>query len=520
MRMGKPKEDRLAKQDRTQATTIVAAARPPKQLDPRAVERKAKQATRFAADAAQKAAMGGYASTTIGSTRLRRLVGMYGPARPVAGQVWYDQSLHGAPSHEMTSPGFTAMYPFWAGRPTGALEGAVLGLDVYTGTPVCYDPFLLYQQGTLTNPSLMIVGDVGSGKSTQLKMLCRRGATYGRRAIIIDPKSEYGPLVDDLGGQTIVLDQGNPERAIRPLVASSALVPRPNAANTTMVLALLAIAGSERAALSSFEQRLVELAVADASGLDPQTGWVSRAPSLDEVAERVKNPTERMCAELRVTIDVAREQGRDVSYLFDAYISTTGSMYGLVNGSQGWRTDAPILHIDVSRLFGNEAQKRAFSVAMLCSISAAGATVAASGVPTFLVLDEAWAVLTDPQMVEAVRQWLKLARSLGVSVMMAVHKLSDLKLSGRTEAAQEAAGGLLADIGTIVVGRQKPSERRHLAEMLALAPGQIELALQAQRGRFLWRIDQTMHLVDVRLAGDDARITNTDAAMQEAETNA
>jgi hypothetical protein len=63
---------------------------------------------------------------------------------------------------------------------------AQAGLDVR----VC--PFELYRAGVLTNPNMVVFGQIGRGKSAFVKTYLWRQAVFGRRAWIVDPKGEYG----------------------------------------------------------------------------------------------------------------------------------------------------------------------------------------------------------------------------------------------------------------------------------------------------------------------------------------
>ncbi len=69
----------------------------------------------------------------------------------------------------------------------------LIGRDLLGGSFV-YDPFALYRQGVVTNPNMVVVGQIGRGKSAFVKSYLWRQAVFGRRAWVVDPKGEYGPL--------------------------------------------------------------------------------------------------------------------------------------------------------------------------------------------------------------------------------------------------------------------------------------------------------------------------------------
>lgn len=81
--------------------------------------------------------------------------------------------------------------------------GTVFGTDTRNESPVILDRFL-WEAGHLAR-----MGKIGSGKSYAGKLVLLRSVQqYDELQIqIVDPKQEYGDLVDQLGGETLVLDE-------------------------------------------------------------------------------------------------------------------------------------------------------------------------------------------------------------------------------------------------------------------------------------------------------------------------
>ena len=77
-----------------------------------------------------------------------------------------------------------------------------------TGGTFNWDPWTLYESGRLSNPNVLILGDVGSGKSALAKSLVWRGLEFGRGAHIIDPKGEYTQLAAAAEVEPIALRPG------------------------------------------------------------------------------------------------------------------------------------------------------------------------------------------------------------------------------------------------------------------------------------------------------------------------
>jgi type IV secretion system protein TrbE len=61
-----------------------------------------------------------------------------------------------------------------------------------------------------------------------------------------------------------------------------------------------------------------------------------------------------------------------------------------------------------------------------------------TGVPTMLILDEAWTFLDNPQFAAKIREWLKVLRKANVGVVFATQTLSDIANSTIAPAISES----------------------------------------------------------------------------------
>ena len=136
--------------------------------------------------------------------RYRRLGNARGQRRRFAGRVLWDQQ---PPAFEVSTAALEAVYPFQTASPTADRPGIAIGPSP-TGGTFTWDPWTLYRAGELANPNVLILGDVGSGKSALAKTLVWRGLEFGRGAHILDPKGEYTALAAAAGVEPIALRPG------------------------------------------------------------------------------------------------------------------------------------------------------------------------------------------------------------------------------------------------------------------------------------------------------------------------
>src|SRR5438270_9021375 len=120
------------------------------------------------------------------------------------------------PGHRCTTRHAQAIYPFVASGGLGA-RGVFVGRDS-SGGAFCYDPWVLYGDGTLDDPNAIVLGKLGQGKSALVKTLLWRMLLFGRRAFVLDVKREYGPLCAAVGVAPVSLVPGGGVR-LNPLAA-------------------------------------------------------------------------------------------------------------------------------------------------------------------------------------------------------------------------------------------------------------------------------------------------------------
>lgn len=133
------------------------------------------------------------------------------------------------PAHRMTTAVAAGAYPFLAEGGLGA-EGIYIGRDVHAEASFVFDPFALYGKVEgFTNPNLLLAGVIGQGKSALAKSFALRSVAFGYRVYVpSDPKGEWTPVAEALGGRSVALGPGLPGR-LNPLTRRRArrACPRP-----------------------------------------------------------------------------------------------------------------------------------------------------------------------------------------------------------------------------------------------------------------------------------------------------
>jgi hypothetical protein len=415
--------------------------------------------------------------------------------------------------HQLSTAHFQAAYPAVAEAGLGA-QGVYIGSDLHGGSFV-YDPWLLYQRGVLSIANTLVLGMPDFGKSSLTKSWLYRSRVFGRRCEIIDPKGEYGDLVQALGGTVLRLEPGGTTR-LNPLTRVGTPEMREG------LLQAVAHAMLDR-----------PLSQAEAVGLTEALAAADQhAPGevcIPDVVNQLRDPADRTITALDMTRDGAREQLREVALALMRLCH--GPLRGMFDAptrdEELW--DRPVVSLDISRVAaGSASSDLALAITMVCATAFLDArrmqrTLQAHAVgeeapKTIRVNDEAWRALPIAGLGEYYQAAFKLGRQTGVQHWMVLHRLSDLDAAGDSGTRQQAlAKGLLAETGTVIIHRQHPDEARRATPILGLSETETQRIAQYPQGVALWRIGGRSYEVRHIRSERERTLTATDAAMANRE---
>lgn len=402
------------------------------------------------------------------------------------------------PTIPITTRHSPSLYPWQCATPL-PVAGTLIGLDrLGDAAPFRFDPWELYAAGIITSPNMLVLGQIGTGKSALVKTYLYRQLQLGRRIAVLDPKGEYDGLARAACLQHVKLEPGGVDR-LNPLDIPTGCSPDEASRHRTTLLTALTASGlgrdlnsEERAALSAVAGRLPNQAVLSdvvALLLDPDQALAD---------ELVTTPAALATALRATALELRRLLDGDLAVMLDA------------QSTVNFDADGPGVIVDVSAVFGTDA----IGPVMTCVGSWLARTTVATNARRIIVVDEAWALLGRVATTRWLQSTAKLARSLGVQLILVTHRLSDLtsQADSGSEAARQAEG-LLADTDVRVVHRQPVAEREAAAALLGLTTAEAELATRLPAHRALWRLGRQVAVVDHLLAKDEGFV-DTDGRMR------
>ncbi len=402
------------------------------------------------------------------------------------------------PAHRVTTRHAQAIYPFTTGSGLGG-RGAFIGRDS-SGGAFCFDPWVLYEQGTLSDPNAIVIGKLGQGKSALVKTLLWRMLLFGRRAFVLDVKREYGPLCRALGVEPISLAPGGGVR-LNPLSA------RPE--EYAQVELLRAIATTAvGAGLTQIEAGSLREALRIVRDLEAE-------PTLPQIAAVMFDPPAEMAGRLQTTPAALAADCRRASLALQDLCE--GPLRGIFDGptTPGLDLDAKLLVLDLHAVRDSPA----VGILMACATAWMSAQLArtaetADRARLINVADEAWKIVQHTGLGEWFQSNFKLARQFGVMNLIVLHKLGDLQAAGDAGSrAARIAEGLIADASTRIVYHQDESQLELTRELLGLSATETRLLTQLTPGQALWRVGSRAFVVQHYRSSLEQRLTDTDSGM-------
>ncbi|HWC85824.1 MAG TPA: hypothetical protein VG388_04755 [Solirubrobacteraceae bacterium] len=404
------------------------------------------------------------------------------------------------PGHRSTTRHAQAIYPFMAAGGLGG-RGVFIGRDA-SGGAFCYDPWLLYGDGALDDPNVIVLGKLGQGKSALVKTLLWRMLLFGRRAFVLDVKREYGPLCRAVGVRPISLVPGGGVR-LNPLAS------RPEEHAQLELLRAVAVTalGGPVTQIEAGALREALRVVRDAGG--------GADPTLPQIAAVLFAPTAEMALRLHTSPEVLAADIRRCALALQDLCE--GPLRGMFDGptTPGLDLDARLVVLDLHAVKDSPA----VGILMACATAWMSALLARMaerpGRERLInVADESWKIVQHTGLGEWFQSNFKLARQFGVMNLVVLHKLADLQAAGDAGSrAARIAEGLIADASTRVVYHQDESQVPLTRTLLGLSESEAQLISMLSAGQALWRVGSRSFVVQHYRSRLEASLTNTDTGM-------
>ncbi|WP_396290637.1 VirB4 family type IV secretion system protein [Curtobacterium sp. KT1] len=405
------------------------------------------------------------------------------------------------PKHQDTSAMLAGAYPFLAEGGLGS-HGVFIGQDLYSGDSFVYDPWVLYANGVITAPNVVVAGIVGSGKSSLAKSLYTRSLGFGRRVYIPgDPKGEHTPVAEAVGGRAIKLGHGLPSR-LNPLDEGY----RPAGMSDEQWTAT--VTSRRRDLIGALTETVLArpMSPLEHTAIDTALSATMRenaVPILPMVVDHLLDPTGDEDGRLK-------EDGRMVGHALRRLVA--GDLAGLFDGpsTEVFDPSLPMISLDLSQVTENSTL---ISVLMTCSSAwMEAALLDPAGGQRWCIYDEAWRLMSQPALLKRMDAHWRLARAYGIANAMIFHKVSDLDNVGDQGSAMRGlANSLLANAETRIIYRQESDQLGPTSAALGLTGTEQSLLPTLGVGQGLWKIKGKSYVIQHQLHPAENRLFDTSA---------
>lgn len=308
-------------------------------------------------------------------------------------------------------------------------EGIVNGRDKLTNAPVAHDPFTAYRKKIVTSPHVIVLGVIGSGKSSLIKTVyvLRPLILKQRRAVVVDRKDqdgqgEYADLTRRFGSEPYRFVIGGGGTTISPL--DPRILGVIGASGQLRLLNSMAAAARQHSTGRDieWEEKMMRVAY---YATQKRAEDLGRVPVLDDLVPLLGNvdlldPAERQ-GYSAAALERLHEAGSTVRFSLEQTLSD--ELAGLFNGetSKDVNLKSRLTTFDISQLpYDGPATAMVLAVVNTWLL---GTLRKERGMGTNFVVEEGWDMMTGP-IARYLNSFAFLARGLGLANVAAMHHVA------------------------------------------------------------------------------------------------
>ena len=411
---------------------------------------------------------------------------------------------------EALNPALVSTHPPLAGPP--------LGYDVLTGQPITLSAHEAYLQKRISSPNVLILGAVGSGKSSLMKtQYVSRAVALGMQVVVFDRKrqedrGEYYLTSKAVGGQTIRFDRsgGAVVNILDPRIAHvTSKVGSDQRVGQDELLRM--VAEHAHGPLDSYESKALREAHATALA---RAAAENRVAVLPDVVAALFDPDVAGIDRTLIAgevVDKKRLTEWGLALAFDLESLIDGHLSGLISGptmaEDGGELDlsSPLLVVDTSALAEDSP---ALSLVMAVMATYLSSIWSATPGQRIIDIEEGYHTVNLPGVARVFRALAKRGRGIGLSMTIAMHHVSDVP-------DDSDANALIREAGIVHVYKQDKSDDAEMCVKLFNLPTDIlEELMTLDEGQHVLKVgsEAPRFVAHVRTAREEA-MTDTEAGM-------
>ncbi len=416
---------------------------------------------------------------------------------------WYAPRTTGAPS---TTRQTEILNTAVIAAPTDD-EGIAIGRDHLSRATVAHDPFTAYEKKIISSPNVLVLGDVGGGKSSLLKTVyvLRPLILRGRRCVVIDKKDragegEYAELTRTFGAEPLKFNLDDDAARTVLNLMDPVILAGSGSSGQLRLISAIAEQAQEGKSLDKWEREALRVAYHETMAAFEGR----RVPTLDDLVHRLGALPEGHAGLRPHAQDRLHEAGAGVRFLFHGLLDELSGMFD-GETSQHVRLSDQLTVFDVSQL--PEDGPAVSMIVTTVNVWLLGTLRRQRGLRTNFLAEEGWHLLGGPGG-RVLKSNSKLSRGLGLSNIIALHKIADIP-------AGSPALAMIQEAQTVHVYQQsRANDIAACVDLFNFEPSSAQALTSMPPGHHLLKIGARPEIYVEHVRSPlEVELTNTDEGM-------
>jgi len=388
-----------------------------------------------------------------------------------------------------------SLFPF-ASPEYSHKQGIPIGINLFTGSPVIFDPFI--GPPILPNANIAVFAQSGAGKSFMMKLIALRSALLGIRTVFIDPDGEYKSVVDRVGGVHIKLEP-NCKHIINPFDIEVDIddegiefIDLLQKANEIKGLVSMIIEKISKTPLTAYELSLIEESILEeyrARGItrNPESLYEQSSQEIDGKYYIGLRPKQMPTLSSFTERLSKKPGGEKLAQILKPYLR--GGTMGLFDGQSNVDLkDALLISFDVSGIM--DEFLKTYALYVVTNWVWEKFVKKDIKQRKFVIVDEAWMFMKYEHTANFLENLARRARKRNTSLTLASQSFIEFANSPQGKA-------VLTNAATVFLLRQSPTDIDAVQEVFHLSRGEREFLMSSGIGEALMKAGRNSTVVRV-----------------------
>lgn len=388
-----------------------------------------------------------------------------------------------------------SLFPF-ASPEYSHKQGIPIGINLFTGSPVVFDPFI--GPPILPNANIAAFAQSGAGKSFMMKLIALRSALLGVRTVFIDPDGEYKNVVNRVGGVHIKLEP-NCKYVINPFDIEADVddegiefIDLLQKANEIKGLVSMIIEKISKTPITAYELSLIEESVLE----EYRSCGITRNPEslYEQSSQEVEGKyyiglrPKQMPTLSSFTERLSKKPGGEkLAQILKPYLR--GGTMGLFDGQSNVDLkDALLISFDISGIV--DEFLKTYALYVVTNWVWEKFVKKNIKQKKFVIVDEAWMFMKYEHTANFLENLARRARKRNTSLTIASQSFIEFANSPQGKA-------VLTNAATVFLLRQSPTDIDAVQEVFHLSKGEREFLLSSGIGETLLKAGRNSTVVRV-----------------------